>query len=79
MTIVIPKHVISTLNLSTESDVDICTIYFMCSQLNLTVCIVDRLGVPKQALGGIPLDFGTVMEDKPSKLSCRLLVIATVV
>ena len=26
--------------------------------------------MPEQALGGIPLDFGTVVEDKPSKLSC---------
>ena len=26
--------------------------------------------MPEQALGGIPLDFGIVMEDKPSKLSC---------
>ena len=33
-------------------------------------CNVDRLGVPKEALGGIPLDFGIVMEDKPSELSC---------
>ena len=33
-------------------------------------CNVDRLGVPKQALGGIPLDFGIVMENKPSELSC---------
>ena len=30
---------------------------------------VDKLVVPKQALGGIPLDFGIVMEDKPSELS----------
>ena len=34
---------------------------------------VDRLGVPEQALGGIPLDFGIVMEDKPSELSCSKL------
>ena len=26
--------------------------------------------MPKQALGGIPLDFGIVMEDKLSELSC---------
>ena len=35
-------------------------------------CNVDRLGVPKQTLGEIPLDFGIVMEDKPSQLSCKL-------
>ena len=34
-------------------------------------CNVDGLGVPKQALGEIPLDFGIVMEDKPSELSCN--------
>ena len=27
-------------------------------------CNVDRLGVPEQALSGIPLDFGIVMEDE---------------
>ena len=27
-----------------------------------------RLGVPEQALGGIPLGFGIVVEDKPSEL-----------
>ena len=35
-------------------------------------CNVDRLGVPKQAVGGIPLDFGIVMEDRPSELSCSM-------
>ena len=39
-----------------------------------TFCNVDRLGVPKQALGGIPLDFGIVMEDKPSELSCNDII-----
>ena len=29
-----------------------------------------RLGVPEQALGGIPLGFGIVVEDKPSDLPC---------
>ena len=33
---------------------------------------VDRLGMPEQALGGISLDFGTVMEDKPCELSCTI-------
>ena len=33
------------------------------------ICNFYRLGVPEQALGGIPLDSGIVMEDKPSKLS----------
>ena len=32
-------------------------------------CNVNRLGVPEQALSGIPIDFGIVMEDKPSELS----------
>ena len=32
-------------------------------------CNFYRLGVPEQALGGIPLSFGIVVEDKPSKLS----------
>ena len=27
------------------------------------------LGVPEQALGGIPLGFGIIVEDKPSELS----------
>ena len=31
--------------------------------------IFYRLGVPEQALGGIPLGFGIVAEDKPSELS----------
>ena len=31
--------------------------------------IFYRLGVPEQALGGIPLGFGIVVEDKPSELS----------
>ena len=30
-----------------------------------------RPGVPEQALGGIPLDFGIVVEDKPTELSCK--------
>ena len=29
-----------------------------------------RLKVSEQALGGIPLGFGIVVEDKPSELSC---------
>ena len=29
--------------------------------------------MPEQALGGIPLDFGIVMEDKPSELSCIIV------
>ena len=29
----------------------------------------SRLGVSEQALGGIPLGFGIVVEDKPSELS----------
>ena len=32
-------------------------------------CIFYKLGVPEQALGGIPLGFGNVVEDKPSELS----------
>ena len=31
-------------------------------------CNFYRLGVPEQALGGIPLSFGIVVEDKPSEL-----------
>ena len=27
--------------------------------------------MPEQALGGIPLGFGIVVEDKPSELSCN--------
>ena len=34
-------------------------------------CNVDRLGVPEQALGEIPLGFGIAMEDIPSELSCN--------
>ena len=39
-------------------------------------CNFYRLRVPEQALGGIPLGFGIVIEDKPSQLlssglSCR--------
>ena len=34
--------------------------------------------MPKQALGGIPLDFGIVMEDKPSELSCSYLTSSSV-
>ena len=30
--------------------------------------------MPEQALGGIPLGFGIVVEDKPSELSCDSLV-----
>ena len=30
-----------------------------------------RLGVPEQALGGIPLGLGIVVEGKPSELSCK--------
>ena len=30
------------------------------------------MGVPEQALGGIPLGFGIAVEDKPSELSCSL-------
>ena len=37
------------------------------------------LGVPEQALGGIPLHFGIVMEDKPSELSCNFVVVLTVI
>ena len=33
---------------------------------------VYRLGVPEQALGGIPLSFGIAVEDKPSELSCTV-------
>ena len=34
-------------------------------------CSFYRLGVlDQEALGGIPLDFGVVVEDKPSELSC---------
>ena len=33
-----------------------------------------RLEVPEQALGGIPLGFGIVVEDKPSELSCTCTV-----
>ena len=33
-----------------------------------------RLGVPEQALGGIPLGFGIVVEDKPSELLCDFLI-----
>ena len=33
--------------------------------------------MPEQALGGIPLDFGIVMEDKPSELSCIILLYHT--
>ena len=32
-------------------------------------CNFYRLGGPEQALGGIPLGFGIVVEDKPSELS----------
>ena len=32
-------------------------------------CNFYRLGVPEQALGGIPLGFGIIVEDKPSELS----------
>ena len=38
--------------------------------LGMYVEIECMQGVPKQALDGIPLDFGVVMEDKPSELSC---------
>ena len=34
-------------------------------------CNFYRLGVPEQALGGIPLGFGIVIEDKLSELSCN--------
>ena len=33
-------------------------------------CNFYRLEVSEQALGGIPLGFGIVVEDKPSELSC---------
>ena len=33
-------------------------------------CNFYRLGVPEQALGGIPLSFGIVVEDKHSEFSC---------
>ena len=33
-----------------------------------------RLGVAEQALGGIPLGFGIVVEDKPSELSCIIML-----
>ena len=33
-------------------------------------CLWPRLGIPEQALGGIPLGFGIAVEDKPSELSC---------
>ena len=32
-----------------------------------------RLGVPEEALGGILLGFGIVVEDKPSELSCTCI------
>ena len=35
--------------------------------------IFYRLEVSEQALGGIPLGFGIVVEGKPSELSCREL------
>ena len=33
------------------------------------LCDFHRLGVPELALGGIPLGFRTVVEDKPPELS----------
>ena len=33
-----------------------------------------RPGVPEQALGGIPLGFGTTVEDKPSELNSGCIV-----
>ena len=36
----------------------------------LPFAIFHRLGVPEQAVGGLPLGFWTVAEDKPSELSC---------
>ena len=33
-------------------------------------CCLYRLEVSEQALDGIPLGFGIVVEDKPSELSC---------
>ena len=35
-------------------------------------CNFYRLEVSEQALGGIPLGFGIVVEDKPSELSCNV-------
>ena len=35
-----------------------------------TFCNFCGLKVSEQALGGIPLGFGIVVEDKPSELSC---------
>ena len=35
-----------------------------------TFCSFHRLEVSEQALGGIPLGFGIVVEYKPSELSC---------
>ena len=34
----------------------------------LPFAIFNRFGVPEQALGGIPLGFGIVVEDKPSEI-----------
>ena len=36
-----------------------------------------RLEVPEQALGGIPLGFGLVVEDKPTDFSCTCLIAYT--
>ena len=32
-------------------------------------CLID-IGLPEQAVGGLPLGSGLVVEDRPSKLSC---------
>ena len=39
----------------------------------LTFVIFIGWKCPEQALGGIPLGFGIVVEDKPSELSCSIL------
>ena len=37
-------------------------------------CNFYRLEVSEQALGGIPPGFGIVVEDKPSELSCTIVL-----
>ena len=50
---------------------DLPSLVLMASHLGGSAfCSFCRLGVLEQALGGIPLDFGVVVEDKPSELSC---------
>ena len=44
----------------------------------LPFAIFNRPEVSEQALGGIPLGSGIVVEDKPSELSCVLVPVYSV-